>query len=130
MLYGLEPLERRLDALGQREDWNRYLFPSSAAESGHRSPDMITKRFKRLAETAGLELRDETPTPQYGRRFWYRTYGDAVKRLSSQIEAVASEQGRADLNVVVENYLGEDEARKRRREFMREQLAEAFEMAS
>ncbi|RKD88005.1 tyrosine-type recombinase/integrase [Halopiger aswanensis] len=127
ILYGLETLADRWTQLSNRDDWDGYLFPSSAAESGHRSPDTITKRFKRLAKDAGLEIREQTPTPQYGRRFWYRTYGDAVKRLSSQIEAVAAEQGSSDPNVVVENYLGEEEARKRRREFMREELAAAFE---
>lgn len=34
---------------------------------------------------------------------------------------MAAEQGSSDPNVVVENYLGEEEARKRRRESMREE---------
>lgn len=97
IIYGLETLANRWVQLTDRDDWEGYLFPSSAAESGHRSPDTITKRFKGLAEDAGLEIRDETPTPQYGRRFWYQTYGDAVKRLSSQIEAVAAAHCRSSL---------------------------------
>ncbi|ELY82849.1 hypothetical protein C487_01180 [Natrinema pallidum DSM 3751] len=31
---------------------------------------MITARFKRIAERAGVDGHDETPTPQYGRRFY------------------------------------------------------------
>ncbi|WP_161605701.1 hypothetical protein [Natrinema pallidum] len=45
----------------------------------------------------------------------------------SEIEAVADEQGSDDPNVVVTNDLGEEEARKRRREYMTEQFVEAFE---
>lgn len=126
--YGLETLADRWAQLADRDEWDgEYLFPSTAAASGHVRPDTVTNRFKRLAKRAGLDDGDETPTPQYGRRFWYRTYADAVERLSRQIEAVADEQGSDDAQVVVENYLGEEEARRRRREFMREELADAFE---
>ncbi|WP_306061789.1 tyrosine-type recombinase/integrase [Natronococcus wangiae] len=124
--YGLETLEDRIGSLGDAQGWNGYLFPSSAAESGHVTGDTITARFKRLAERANVTVRGETPTPQYGRRFWYRTYLDAVERLSEQVQAVAEEQGSANATVVVENYLGEEEARKRRRAFMRERLEDAF----
>lgn len=127
VLYGLETLADRWSQLADRDRWNGYLFPSTAAESGHINPGTVTDRFRRLADRADVTVRGETPTPQYGRRFWYRTYSDAVKRLSSQIEAVADEQGSDDPSVVVTNYLGEEEARERRREYMREQLAEAFE---
>ncbi|ELY63082.1 tyrosine-type recombinase/integrase [Natrinema versiforme] len=125
--YGLETLADRWEQLADRDRWNGYLFPSTAAESGHRTPNTITSRFKSLAARAGVTVRGETPTPQYGRRFWYRTYDDAVKRLADRIEVIAEEQGSDDAHVVVTNYLGEEEARKRRREFMREQLAAAFE---
>jgi len=77
--------------------------------------------------TDDLKILEETPTPQYGRRFWYRTYDDVISTLADRIELVAAEQGSSDSTVVVENYLGEEEARKRRREFMRERLAEAFD---
>ncbi|WP_247004361.1 tyrosine-type recombinase/integrase [Halosolutus gelatinilyticus] len=124
--YGLETLADRRAQLADRDGWNGHLFPSTAAESGHVDPDTITARFKRLADRAGVVVRGETPTPQYGRRFWYRTYADAVERLSEQIEAIADEQGSTDPSVVVENYLGEEEARRRRRKLMRDRLAEAF----
>ena len=125
--YGLETLADRWSQLGDCNEWEgKYLFPSMAASSGHITPDTVTSRFKRLAERAGVDGRDETPTPQYGRRFWYRTYADAVERLSRQIKAIADEQGSDDPTVVVENYLGEEEARRRRGKSMREELAEAF----
>ncbi len=124
--YGLETLEHRITDLVERDGWNGYLFPSTAAKSGHITPDTVTARFRRLAERAGVSVRGETPTPQYGRRFWYRTYLEAVQQLSRQVQAVADEQGSADAQVVVDNYLGEEEARRRRREFMRAELADAF----
>ncbi|WP_243645215.1 site-specific integrase [Natrarchaeobius chitinivorans] len=126
LLYGLETLEHRIEALADREQWNGYLFPSRAADSGHINSDTVTNRFKRLAKDAGVRIHGETPTPQLGRRFWYRTYLDAVQSLASQVETIAEEQGSSDARVVVENYLGEEEARRRRREVMRERLAEAF----
>ncbi|MFC4541901.1 tyrosine-type recombinase/integrase [Halosolutus amylolyticus] len=125
--YGLETLADRVLQLADREDWNGYLFPSSAASSGHVTPDTITARFKRLAERADICVRGETPTPQYGRRFWYRTYADAVETLAERVEAIADEQGSDDASVVVENYLGEGDARKRRRKLMHDRLAEPFE---
>ncbi|WP_455448195.1 tyrosine-type recombinase/integrase [Natrinema thermotolerans] len=124
--YGLETLADRYAQLADRDQWNGYLFPSAASESGHVGDGTITDRFKRLVKRAGVSGYDETPTPQYGRRFWYRTYGDAVKRLSKRLETIAEEQGSNDPHVIVTNYYGEEEARKRRREFMREQLADAF----
>lgn len=124
--YGLETLADRWEELAERDQWNGYLFPSVTAASGHRTPNTITERFKRLADRAGVSMREETPTPQYGRRFWYRTYDDAVKRLANRAEAFAEDQGSDDPHVVVTNYFGEEEARKRRREFMGNQLAAAF----
>ena len=121
--YGLETLEHRIADLVDRDEWNGYLFPSSTAAAGHVTPDTVTARFCRLAERADVRIRGETPTPQYGRRFWYRTYTDAVQRLSEHVQAVADEQGSADARVVVENYLGDEEARRRRREYMCEELA-------
>ncbi|UTF55889.1 tyrosine-type recombinase/integrase [Natronosalvus rutilus] len=125
--YGLETLEDRWLQLDERDSWNGHLFPSTRAASGHVAPDTITSRFKRLAERADVTVRGEVPTPQYGRRFWYRAYLEAVQRLSKEVSAIASEQGSKDASVVVSNYLGEEEARRRRREFMKEQLADAFE---
>ncbi|MGQ3413714.1 hypothetical protein ACT4ML_15825 [Natrinema sp. LN54] len=49
-----------------------------------------------------------------------------MKRLADRIDVIADEQD-SDDSCVVTNYLGEEETRKRRREFMREQLATAFE---
>ena len=127
LLYGLETLTDRWSQLADRDEWSgTYLFPSTTAASGHVRPGTITARFKRLADGAGIAVDGETPTPQYGRRFWYRTYADAVEQLSEQIETIAHEQGSSDPNVVVENYLGEEEARRRRQAFMREKLADAF----
>lgn len=85
-------LEDRIVTLVDRPDWNGYLFSSSNAESGHVTPETITARFKRLAERADFEIRTQTPTPQYGRRFWYRRYFDTVERLSEQVQAVADER--------------------------------------
>jgi len=129
VLYGVATLADRVAQLGAREGWaeDGYLFPSSHAASGHVTPDTITNRFVRLADRADVTVREETPTPQYGRRFWFRTYADAVTALSEQIATIADEQGSDNERVVVENYLGEDEARRRRRGLMADRLAAAFE---
>ncbi|WP_255681655.1 hypothetical protein [Natrinema sp. SYSU A 869] len=50
-----------------------------------------------------------------------------MKRLADRVEVFAEDQGSDDPHVVVTNYFGEEEARKRRREFMGKQLAAAFE---
>lgn len=76
IIYGLETLADRWANLEADGDWDGYLFPSTAASSGHVNSNTISARFKRLVTDAGITVRDETPTPQYGRRFWYRTYAD------------------------------------------------------
>jgi len=81
LLYGRETLEDRLIDLGDREDWNGYLFPSTAASDGRIVADTVGNRFKSLAERAGVTVRGQTPTPKMGRRFWYTAYTDAVSTL-------------------------------------------------
>jgi integrase len=127
LLYGRETLEDRLIALGEREDWNGYLFPSSASSSGHIVTDTVGNRFTALAERAGVTVRGATPTAKMGRRFWYTAYTDAVNTLVEQLDEIAADQGSSDASVVASNYLSEDVRREHRREYMRERLAEAFE---
>jgi site-specific recombinase XerD len=128
LVYGREQLSDRIDALGARDDeWNGYLFPSSASSSGHIVGETVQSRFQRLSNRAGVTVRGETPTSKMGRRFWYTTYMDAQKQLLENLDVIAGDQGSSDAGVVLENYLSEAERRKYRREFMRERLADAFE---
>ena len=127
ILYGRETLEDRLIELGKRDGWNGYLFPSTASESGHIVPDTVGNRFRQLAERAGVTVRGDTPTSKMGRRFWYTTYKDAVNALVEQLDLIAEDQGSSDPEVILSNYLSEDERRRQRRELMRERLSEAFE---
>ncbi len=127
LLYGVEELEDRIDALADREEWSGYLFPSTRSSSGHITGETVQARFKRLADRADVRVYGEQPTSKMGRRFWYTTYADAVSELTDDLEMIAAEQGSADPSVVLKNYLSKAEQRKYRREYMRERLAEAFE---
>lgn len=128
LVYGRERLAAHIDALGARDDeWNGYLFPSTASSSGHIVGETVQARFQRLANRANVTVRGETPTSKMGRRFWYTTYMDAQKQLLENLDVIAGDQGSSDAGVVLENYLSEAERRKYRREFMRERLADVFE---
>ncbi|NLV07996.1 tyrosine-type recombinase/integrase [Haloarcula rubripromontorii] len=125
LLAGLETVERRIEALADPE-WSGYLLPSSSATSGHLTAETVRRRFKSVAETAGITVDGTTPTPKTGRRFWYTTYGAAVRRVAERFEDVAAEQGSTSAQVVLDNYLSESEARSHRRAEMRETLAGLF----
>ena len=128
---GIRPqaLSDCIDGFGARDDdWNGYLFPSAASSSGHIVGETVQSRFRRLANRAGVTVRGETPTSKMGRRFWYTTYIEAQKQLLENLDVIAGDQGSSDVNVVLENYLSEAERRKYRREFMRERLADVFEV--
>lgn len=126
LLTGLETVERRIETLSHK-DWGGYLLPSPASESGHLTAETVRRRFKSVAEAADVSVDGERPTPKTGRRFWYTTYGAAVRRVAERFEDVAAEQGSASAQVVLDNYLSESEARSHRRAEMRETLAGLFD---
>ena len=125
LLAGLETVTERIEALSG-PDWNGYLLPSPAAASGHLTAETVRRRFKSVAETANVTVDGDVPTPKTGRRFWYTTYGAAVRRVAERFEDVAAEQGSASAQVVLDNYLSESEARSHRRAEMRDTLAGLF----
>ncbi|SDD52951.1 hypothetical protein SAMN05192552_102831 [Natrinema hispanicum] len=63
-----------------------------------------------------------------GRQFWYTAYANAQKQLLATLDAIAADQGSSDASVVFKNYLLEAERRQYRREYMRDRLAEAFDL--
>lgn len=126
ILYGIDAYLDRVDDL-DRSGWNGYLFPSSQSESGHIAAGTVNNRFASLAERADVALYGERPTPHACRRFWYNAYQKALQDLQESIDAVAADQGSASSKVVIENYLGEEQARSARREHMHDRLADAFE---
>ncbi|WP_435181840.1 tyrosine-type recombinase/integrase [Halorussus sp. AFM4] len=129
LVYGLDALDDRLDELAAREGWSGYLFPSEQGADPHATRETIWSRFRGLAERAGLpeEIDGERPSPQLCRRYWYDTYTSALEAVLEGLEDIAAEQGSDDPRVVLSNYLSEERSRKVRREFMRRELAAAFE---
>lgn len=126
LLTGVEDLEERIATLSEREDWTGYVLPSKRADSGHLSTETARRRFRGLAERADVTVDGDYPTPKMGRRYWYSAYGDAVQRVAERFESIAAEQGSADASIVLDNYLSDAEARKHRREEMREDLEDLF----
>jgi integrase len=126
LLYGTDVLSQRISELSDRDDWNGYLFPSTAAETGHISPNTVTNRFKRLAERAGVDVDGGVAKPKMGRRFWYETYADAIKAVLERLESAAEEQGSVSPSVIQRDYLDEDARRRQRRNEMRTRLQEVF----
>jgi site-specific recombinase XerD len=133
LVYGLDALDARIAELaGENEDWSGYLFPSRRGADPHATRETIWSWFRDLAERAGLpeEIDGERPSPQLCRRYWYDTYTSVLEGVLDELEGIAAEQGSDDPSVVMSNYLSEERARRVRREFMRAELAEAFEGAT
>ncbi|MFC5973976.1 tyrosine-type recombinase/integrase [Halomarina salina] len=129
VLYGLDVFDVRLDELTADETWTGYLFPSPQGHSPHITRDTVRNRFQRLAVRAGLpdRIEGERPSPQLCRRFWYETYTAVLEGVLDGVEEIAAEQGSSDPEVVMQNYLSDSRSRHLRREFMRDQLAAAFD---
>ena len=87
----------------------------------------MNNRFERLVEAAGVTLHGERPTPHACRRFWYNAYQDAMQDLQEQVAPMAADQGSSSAAVVVNKYLSEEQARRARRDAMRQRLADVFE---
>jgi len=73
------------------------------------------------------EIEGEKPVPQMGRRFWYDRYSSSMDAVTEGIEEIPAEQGVRTLDIVLQNYLSDERARKLRREYMRQELATVFE---
>ncbi|WP_224450413.1 tyrosine-type recombinase/integrase [Haloprofundus salilacus] len=129
LLYGREELEKRLATEAESDVWDGYLFPSPHASREHVSRWTVWNRFNELAERAGLpgEIDGVSPAPKMGRRFWYDAYASSLDVVLGSLDEIAAEQGSSSAEVVLQNYLSDSRARQLRREYMREQLAEAFE---
>ena len=128
LLYGMDVLDSRIDELAHDETWTGYLFPSSQGETPYVTRDTIRNWFQNLALEACLpeRIEGERPSPQLCRRFWYDTYSAVLEGVLEGVDEIAAEQGSSDPRVVMENYLSNSRSRQVRREFMRDQLDEAF----
>lgn len=129
LLYGRDVLEDRLAAFADHDDWDGYLFPSPHTSGNSISRWTVWNRFTQLADRAGLpdEIDGVTPAPKMGRRYWYDAYSASLDVVLGSLDEIAAEQGSASADVVLQNYLSDTRARTLRREYMREQLAAAFE---
>jgi site-specific recombinase XerD len=128
LLFGADVLEERIDELTDHDDWSGYLFPSPHASTDHITRGTIYNWFGEHADRAGLpdEIDGVSVSPKLCRRFWYDVYTSVLEAVLEGVEDIAEEQGSSDPQVVMQNYLSDERARTVRREFMREQLAEAF----
>ena len=129
LLYGLDELEARLASAADADDRTGYLFPSPHASRDHVSRWTVWNRFASLADRAGLpeEIDGVAPSPKMGRRYWYDAYAASLDVVLESLDEIATEQGSSSADVVLRNYLSDARARKLRREYMRERLAQAFE---
>jgi hypothetical protein len=60
----------------------------------------VNKRFKRLADDAGVTVKPKTPTAKIGRGFWYTTYNEAVKQMMEGLERIAADQGSSSTEAI------------------------------
>jgi len=128
LLYGHDVLEGHLATDSDAED-GRFLFPLPHATRNLISRWTVWNRFGDLAERADLpdDIDGVSPTPKLARRFWYDAYASSLNVVLDSLGDVAAEQGSASPEVVLQNYLSATRAGKLRQEYMREQLADAFE---
>jgi len=128
MLFGQELINAHIDSWDGSDDWSGYLFPSPHSSRAHITRWTVWNRFQNLAERAGLpaEIAGESTSAKMGRRFWYDIYSSALDLILEGLEGVAADQGSESPEVVLRNYLSEARIRDLRREYMREQLADAF----
>lgn len=129
LLYGRDVLEDHLADEVDDDEWNGYLFPSPHASRGHVSRWTVWNRFDQLADRAGLpdDIDGVAPAPKLGRRFWYDAYSASLDVVLGSLDEIAADQGSSSPEVVLRDYLSESRVRDLRREYMREQLATAFE---
>jgi len=125
----MDVFDFQIDELAEDETWAGYLFPSSQGKTPYVTRDTIRNWFQNLALEAGLpeRIEGERPSPQLCRRFWYDTYTAVLEGVLEGVDEIAAEQGSSDPRVVMQNYLSDSRSRRVRREFMQEQLDEAFE---
>ncbi|WP_137285810.1 tyrosine-type recombinase/integrase [Halorussus salinisoli] len=128
LLFGQRVLDDRIAELGDDEDWSGYLFPSPHASNDHVTRNTIYNWFSDLADRAGLPdaVDGVSVSPKLCRRFWYDAYSSVLEGVLEGVEDIAAEQGSSDPQVVMQNYLSDERARTVRREFMRDQLTDAF----
>jgi len=62
-----------------------------------------------------------------GRRFWYDAYSSSLDVVLGSLDEIAAEQGSASADVVLQNYLSQIRGPGSSVEYMRDQLAAAFE---
>jgi site-specific recombinase XerD len=128
VLFGLDEFEARVATLSEDDEWSGYLFPSAQGTAPHVTRGRIWAWFRELAAEAAVpeSIDGARPSPQLARRFWYDAYTAVLGPVLEMVGEVAAEQGSSDPQVVVENYLQDERARRLRRTFMREQLEAAF----
>lgn len=73
-----------------------------------------------ISDRAGLpdDIDGAAPAPKLGRRFWYDAYASSLDVVLDSLDETAAEQGNANAEVVLQNYLSDARARKLRREYM------------
>jgi len=123
IVYGADIARRHCNRI------DGYLFPSARSKTGHVYGSTIADWFNDLADRAGVpgEIDGVPRKAHMGRRFWYDAYAQTTHELLAHVQDIADEQGSASAKVVFQDYLTDERKRELRREFMRENLSEAFD---
>lgn len=135
LVYGADILRERIEELEDDlgDGWSGYLLPSPNRNRDHYHPDGVGKMLRRLIDEAAREtdvdmtLQDgSSPSPQNCRRFWYNQYSKGVDIILSVANTIANEQGSADAQVVIHNYMSRQRRLKILRDHMETELSKAF----
>jgi site-specific recombinase XerD len=125
LLVGIDAIQRRIDVLGDHDDWTGYLLPGQSIERPM-STDTARRWFRDLGERADVQIAGSHPLPKMGRRTWYRLYRQQRPRIEAGTAAVAASQGSRDASVSERNYLDERTRRQARANAMRDLVQNEF----
>lgn len=119
IMFGADLLEAYVEYI-EAVDGNGKLIPSSASESGSRTPATLNNWVEVLSKEADVRLDNgDIPTLQNFRQFWKTRYKQAVHENRQHIRFVSEEGKTKTPTVDEENYIPDEEHRQYIRELGR-----------